>query len=250
MHPAPIARFLCHEDIPALLRLESSQWDPHQSADASTLRERIEQHPGLCVGAFGARSGAALASLFMRPPTHERATRARRWADSARGAAPCPQGRRADALFGISLTSIEPAAVTALMRFFWPHALKGGWRRIYLGSPMPGLDRALERDPGLDVDRYARTRRGALPLDPQLRYYHRHGFTRLVAVQADYFPHAASRDHGALLCGKVPLSEGAALWRVLPLRWLVALTDALGGPGARTPSRGRARSWSGARRPA
>jgi hypothetical protein len=29
--------------------------------------------------------------------------------------------------------------VDALLQFFWPRALRAGWRHIYLGSPVPGL---------------------------------------------------------------------------------------------------------------
>jgi hypothetical protein len=117
-----------------------------------------------------------------------------------------------------------------VMEFFYPCALRAGWRRIYLGSPMPGLANALQRHPGLTAAEYAVRVRDRQPLDPQLRYYHRHGFKTLVAVHAGYFPHAASLDHGAILLGRVPLAQLHLLWRALPTallqpmsRWLFKL---------------------------
>lgn len=36
----------------ALQRLERQRWTDDQAADEAALRQRIETHPGLCVGAF------------------------------------------------------------------------------------------------------------------------------------------------------------------------------------------------------
>ncbi len=211
-----ITRFLDVNDIPALLQLESRQWDATQAADASTLHKRLQAHPDLCIGAFCARTDEALASLFLRPINEHDIRNARSWADCAghdRSNTPgAPHG-----LFGISLTSISPQAGSAVFAFLWPHALKNGWRNGYLGSPIPGLKRALEEDPDLDVEVYARSLRGNLPRDPQLRYYHQMGFPEIIAVVPDYFPHAQSLDYGVLLRGTVPLSQFCPLWRLLPI---------------------------------
>jgi hypothetical protein len=72
-------------------------------------------------------------------------------------------------------------------------------------------------------------RRQGLPLDPQLRYYHRRGFTRIVAVKPGYFPHARSLDHGVLLRGSVPLASLGPLWRSLPLTATERITRRLAG---------------------
>lgn len=212
--------FLQPGDLPALLALERRQWTARQAADAAMLRHRIEAHPDLCVGAFCADTGEALASLFMKPTTRETIKRARCWEDCARLGEPQQQQQRRSrtrSLFGISLTSVDGQAAWSLIRFFWPHALKQGWREIYLGSPMPGLRRAREMEQQLAAEHYARARRGGLPLDPQLRYYHRKGFKEIVAVRPGYFPHEDSLDHGAVLRGRVPLATLWPLWRRLPL---------------------------------
>ena len=222
--PALTARFLTTDDIPTLLRLEARQWDGEQSADATAMCRRIKAHPNLCVGSFCTRTGEALASLFMKPIEADEVERARSWYDCA-----ALDGRaRASAtrsLFGISLTSTDGAAVWELIRFFWPHALKNGWREIYLGSPVPGFARALRAMPTLSADVYARMTRRGLPLDPQLRYYHRRGFKDLVAVKPDYFPHTASLDHGAVLRGVIPLSNLWPLWRRMPMSSLQAMSS-------------------------
>jgi hypothetical protein len=114
--------------------------------------------------------------------------------------------------------------VWELIRFFWPHALKNGWREIYLGSPLPGLAKALRANPALSPETYARMSHGGLPMDPQLRYYHRRGFKDLVAVRRDYFPHPASLDHGAVLRGVIPLSNLWPLWRRMPMSTLQAMS--------------------------
>ena len=222
-----VTRFLALDDIPALLQLEIKQWKDHQAADAQTLRQRIESQPQLCIGSFCARTGRALASLFMRPISRDEIRQARRWADCAVGQSQSSADRRADSLFGISLTSVSPAAASALFEFFWPHALKAGWREIYLGSPIPGLVRALNAEPGLDVETYVHSRRGGLPRDAQLRYYHRKGFKQIVAVLPEYFPHEASRNYGVLLRGKVPLSTSLPIWGLMPRRLMNAVLKCL-----------------------
>ncbi|WP_219851807.1 hypothetical protein [Methylibium rhizosphaerae] len=213
-----VTRFLQPADVPALLALEARQWTARQAADAATMHKRIDAYPQLCVGAFCAETGAALASLFMKPTSPEAVKRARCWEDCARlDDQPSPRHQRMHSLFGISLTSVDGAAAWSLIRFFWPHALKQGWRDIYLGSPMPGFRRACELERQLAADHYARLRRGGLPLDPQLRYYHRKGFRKIVSVRPGYFPHEQSLDHGAVLRARVPLAALWPLWRRVPL---------------------------------
>jgi hypothetical protein len=235
-----VTRFLQPADVPSLLALEARQWTARQAADAATLIARIETHPQLCIGAFCAETGEALASLFMKPISRQEIERARCWENCARLAQTAPQREtqresqrespRTRSLFGISLTSVDGEAAWSLVRFFWPHALKQGWQEIYLGSPMPGFRRARERERQLAAEHYARSRRGGLPLDPQLRYYHRKGFRQIVAVLPGYFPHEASLDHGAVLRGRVPLAALWPLWRGVPLpllqrvsKWVTAL---------------------------
>jgi hypothetical protein len=214
---ALVARFLRPDDIPALLRLEHRQWTEGQAADAAELLRRIEAYPSLCVGAFCSTTGEALASLFMKPARREQIAQARSWKDCARGIDADVDAPRTRSLFGISLTSVDPKAAWSLIGFFWPCALKQGWRDIYLGSPIPGLKRALQWEHQLAVEHYARARRGGLPQDPQLRYYHRRGFREIVAVRPGYFPHEASLDYGVVLRGRIPLARLWPLWRRLPL---------------------------------
>ena len=219
---APEARFLEPEDIPELLALERAKWNALQAASAVALAERIAAHPGLCVGAFCRETGAVLASLFMQPVAPDFWRHSTSWQDCISQPAP---GTTAS-LFGISLSSREPAAVDALMAFFWPYALKGGWREIFLGSPIPGLRDWLIRHPGTDrrVADYVHMRRGRLPLDPQLRYYHARGFRHIVCIKPGYFPHAPSLDHGVILRGAVPLSLLYPMWRALPLAQVQRVT--------------------------
>jgi hypothetical protein len=220
-------RFLTIDDIPALLQLEKRQWEAHQAASAEALRQRIENHPRLCMASFCPRSGEVIASLFMRPISRQEIQQARTWTDCSVGASPSSSVERPSSLFGISLTSVEPQAALALFDFFWPQALKNGWRDIYLGSPIPGLQRALAADPHLDVHTYVRAKRGGLPRDTQLRYYHRKGFQEIVSVLPNYFPHEASLNHGVLLRGHVPLSRWCLLWSLLPMGLLQALLKGL-----------------------
>jgi hypothetical protein len=216
----PLAtRFLTLSDIPALLQLESRQWTSNQAADGEALRRRLTAYPELCVGSFHAHTGEALASLFMKPISRRGIEQARCWADCAEAHAEGDPRR----LFGISLTSIAPEAACALFEFFWPHALKNGCREIYLGSPVPGLRQAMQEDATLDAETYARSRRGELPRDAQLRYYHQKGFREVVAVLPGYFPHEPSLDHGVVLRGHVPLSRLCPLWQLLPMRVLRVL---------------------------
>ncbi len=221
-----VPRFLTIDDISTLLELESLQWASNQAASADALCKRLLDYPELCMGAFCSHTGKALASLFMRPISQQEIAHARRWEDCAVTTHDSIE-KKTNSLFGISLTSVDPRAAAALFSFFWPHALKNGWRQIYLGSPIPGFKRALENNPSLDVVTYAHTRRGKLPLDPQLRYYHGKGFTRIVAVLPDYFPHDASLDHGVLIQGTVPLSQLCPVWQRLPFKTLQVILNCI-----------------------
>lgn len=216
-------RFLRPEDIPALMALEQSKWEPNQAAGAEQLLERIHTHPDLCIGAFCPRSGRALASLFMRPVDPAMFTAPTAWASAADVNAPPAGPVRGRALFGISLSSQHAGAVQALFRFFLPHALKAGWREVYLGSPIPGFAKARAADPGLRVWQYVHARRrpdSRWPLDAQLRYYFQKGFSQVVSIQEGYFPHSPSLDHGVILRCAIPLSGAAWLWRGAPLKLL------------------------------
>jgi hypothetical protein len=209
----PEVRFLHLSDLPALLELEHDKWDDDQAASPADLSARIIANPGLSVGAFCPRAGRILASLFLRPVVAGFWRHTASWRDCTE----LPVPVRSASLFGISLSSRDAAAVDAILQFFWPHALKGGWRHIYLGSPVPGLRDWLARHPGGCAEEYAALKRGGLPLDPQLRYYHSRGFKEIVCVKPGYFPHERSLDHGAILRGTIPLSALVPVWRALPL---------------------------------
>ncbi|MEE1760834.1 MULTISPECIES: hypothetical protein [unclassified Streptomyces] len=213
-----VVRFLRSNDVDALIALEWEKWDGDQAAGRAELNARIQAYPELSIGAFDPSTGAALASLFMKPITRAELASAATWADCARvERTAAPSG---GSLFGISLSSVDGDAVTAIFEFFWPYALKHGWREIYLGSPMPGLRTWKRANPEVPAEVYMRERRHGLPRDPQLRYYHRKGFKDIISCKPGYFPHAPSLDHGAVLRGRVPLSTAAPLWRLVPLPWL------------------------------
>lgn len=209
----PLARLLTLRDLPALQDLEREKWDEVQAATQCDMQARIDAHPHLSIGAFCPRTGKLLASLFLKPTAPDFWRYAATWQDCTS----MPSPHRTTSLFGISLSSRDPAGVDAILRFFWPRALKGGWRDIYLGSPIPGLRDWLQRHPGGTAGEYVARKRGGLPADPQLRYYHQQGFKELVCVRPDYFPHDGSLDHGVILRGRVPLSSLTPVWRTLPL---------------------------------
>jgi hypothetical protein len=214
-------RFLKPEDIPALLELERSKWEPHQAADHDALLQRIQTFPTLCIGSFCAQDGQALASLFLRPVSSAVFTAPTRWEHTASAlTAPYLEGQQQRSLFGISLSSNDAQAVGEIFRFFYPRALKAGWRDIYLGSPIPGFRKALGQNSQLSVWQHVHAKRkfhGDEPLDPQLRYYFKKGFRQIVSIHENYFPHTESLDYGVVLRGVIPLSQPRRLWRFTPM---------------------------------
>ncbi|GLU31304.1 hypothetical protein WKR88_15260 [Trinickia caryophylli] len=218
-------RLLTHRDLSALLELEHEKWDVDQAASQDALRARIDAYPDLAMGAFCTSTGRLLASLFLRPVPDDFHRTATTW----RACASLPVPRRSTTLFGISLSSRSQPAVDALLRFYWPRALRQGWRRIYLGSPIPGLREWLQGHPADSVRRYARATRSGRPVDPQLRYYRARGFNKIVAIKPGYFPHERSLDYGVLLRGTIPLSSLAPLWARLPPAVVQRITQALAG---------------------
>lgn len=227
-----IVRFLCVDDVDRLMTLEQQKWTAEQETSAAEMVRRIEVYPMLSVGVFCPLTGQALASLFMKPITTEQLLAANTWQDCAR----VDSLTRADtcALFGISMSSTDHAAVDLLLEFIWPYELKNGWRSISLGSPVPGL-RSWRRDnPETPVEDYVYARRNSLPLDPQLRYYHGKGASEIVTWKPDYFPHEASLDHGVVIRRAIPLAGAAPLWRLLPLSALKRMCARLARGTART----------------
>ena len=216
-------RFLKLSDLPALLELEKAKWDDDQAASAQEMAIRIEANPDLAIGAFCTSTGVALASLFLKPTPPDFWKRVDTW----RACHDMPCRYPTKSLFGISLSSRSPAGVDAILKFFWPHALKHGWRHIYLGSPAPGLRDWLRRNPGADPQAYVASKRSSLPADPQLRYYHGRGFKKIMCVKPGYFPHERSLDYGVILRGSVPLSTLFPVWRALPLRVMHRITNRL-----------------------
>ncbi|GAA4025747.1 hypothetical protein [Actimicrobium antarcticum] len=223
-------RYLQQTDIPALLALEHAKWEPNQAATESMLRQRIAAYPTLCIGSFCLQSGKALASTFMRPVNPAIFTAPTRWDVTANLPAACELHSDTRALFGISLSSTNAAAADDLYRFFYPRALKAGWRDVYLGSPMPGFRRARECKPDLPAWEYVHSKkrgRSGEPLDPQLRYYFRKGFRQIVSIQENYFPHEPSLDFGVILHGVIPLSRPKRFWQGTPLPLIESLSSML-----------------------
>ncbi len=228
-------RLLRPDDVERLMVLERAKWTAEQATTEAELLARIRTWPTLSAGVFAAGSGEALVSVFLKPVTEQALTTATTWAELARVEPPDPAARD---LFGISLSSIDADAVDALDERMWPVLLKGGWRYIYLGTPLPGLRSWRRRHPDADVAEYVHGTRNGLPLDPQLRYYRSKGHHEIVAVHAGYFPHEASLDHGATIRRRVPGSGLAPLWRRLPLPVQTGLTRVA--LAARRSPRGRA----------
>lgn len=224
-HPneSVFVRFLTPRDLSSLCELEHEKWDATQAASQAALLERIETHPDLAMGAFCSRTGRLLASLFLKPVADDFHRHVHTWEDCTR----LPVPRQSHSLFGISLSSRCQNGVDALIRFLWPRALKNGWRHVYLGSPVPGLRDWRTLHPQGRVEDYVRARRRGLPLDPQLRYYRKRGFTRIVGVKPDYFPHERSLDYGVLLRSTILLSHLAPLWTALPLPAVERITRPL-----------------------
>jgi hypothetical protein len=226
MNPQFLTRHLTTNDIPQLLRLEQKKWDPHQCANAETMRSRILQYPMLCVGVFCAVTGDAYASLFMKPTSRHEMAEVRNWADYENSQQDVAHNKR-DCLFGVSMTSMHPQAIGLMVDFLLPYALKNCWYSIYLGSPMPGLHKALLSNPALDPRDYAFSKHAGAPQDPQLRYYYSMGFKDLITIVPNYFPHARSLNYGALLHARVPLSELCFIWQFLSLPWIQSLIPLL-----------------------
>jgi hypothetical protein len=219
-----VVRLLRPDDVDRLMVLERAKWTSEQATGQEEMLRRIEVYPMLSIGAFSVATGEALVSLFLKPITDEALASARTWADSARIDDPVPTRTRS--VFGISLSSSDADAADAVDRYLWPILLKGGWRDLYLGSPLPGLRAWRRTHPSAPVEEYVYQRRNGVPRDPQLRYYHGRGFTVIEGCRPDYFPHEASLNYGALIRRPLVWSAGAPLWRRLPLPWLFTLTGA------------------------
>ncbi len=220
-------RYLDTKDIPALLDLEQSKWDAHQAADATTLRHRINVFPELCIGTFCERTGKAVASLFMRPINPAVFIAPTRWDITANLPHKTGSLEQSRSLFGISLSSNNAEAVNEIFRFFYPRALKAGWRDIYLGSPIPGFQNAWQKNSELTAWEYVHRKKktcGKEPCDAQLGYYYKKGFRRIVSIQANYFPHDPSMNYGVILHGVIPFSAPKKLWRRMPFSVIQSLS--------------------------
>ncbi|MBF6416321.1 hypothetical protein [Nocardia cyriacigeorgica] len=191
-------RNLRSSDLGQLVALERAKWDHEQAATADELRERIDQLPGHAAGAFTSDGDRLLASMFARPITEETVREADTWRACAY--APLPPSGGTDCVFGVSLTSANSAAAEALFRSFLPQLAEAGYRNLYGGSTVPGLREWIKANPeGSPVSYVRATNDDGTPLDRQLRYYFLNGFTTIVAVKPNYFPHPQSLDYGAVI---------------------------------------------------
>jgi hypothetical protein len=191
-------RHLRLSDLDQLVEMERAKWDDEQAATAQQLRERIDQLPQHSAGAFAEDEDRLLASMFARPVTMETIREAESWRACAY--APLPPRGSTDCLFGVSLTSMNSSAAEALFRSFLPQLGELGYRNLYGGSTVPGLREWIKANPEGSPTSYVRgTNDDGTPLDRQLRYYYLNGFTTIVSVKPNYFPHPQSLDYGAVI---------------------------------------------------
>jgi hypothetical protein len=191
-------RHLRLSDLDQLVEMERAKWDDEQAATAKELRERIDQLPQYAAGAFAEDEDRLLASMFARPVAMETIREAESWRACAYASLP-PRGST-DCLFGVSLTSISSSAAEALFQSFLPQLGELGYRNLYGGSTVPGLREWIKANPEGSPTSYVRgTNDDGTPLDRQLRYYYLNGFTTIVSVKPNYFPHPQSLDYGAVI---------------------------------------------------
>lgn len=204
------------------MTLERAKWTGDQLPAPEVLALRISTYPELSMGAFCNTTGECLASLFLKPINSKSLTEEIDWQKCSE-IVPNKTETHLKSLFGISLSSIDSYAADRMFAYFYGYILKHGYRSVYLGSPIPGYKRALERENNLDVKEYVyrkNIQNSWLPFDPQLYYYHKRGFRHIVSVQKDYFPHAASFDYGVIIEARVPLRQFSLIWKLFPQAWL------------------------------
>lgn len=185
-------------DLDQLVKMEHAKWDHEQAATAEELYGRIDRLPQHAAGAFADDGDRLLASMFARPVTMETIREAESWRACAYAPLPPPGGT--DCVFGVSLTSTSSSAAEALFRSFLPQLAVLGYRNLYGGSTVPGLREWIKANPEGSPTSYVRgTNADGTPLDRQLRYYYLNGFTTIVSVKPNYFPHPQSLDYGAVI---------------------------------------------------
>ncbi|MGW4281960.1 hypothetical protein [Nocardia sp. NPDC004750] len=185
-------------DLDQVVEMERAKWDREQAATAEELFERIDRLPEHAAGAFAPDGERLLASMFARPVTRETIRDAENWRACAY--APLPPLGSTDCVFGVSLTSISAGAAEALFRSFLPQLAVMGYHHLYGGSTVPGLHEWIKANPEGSPISYVRTRNDdGTPLDRQLRYYYLNGFTTIVSVKPNYFPHPQSLDYGVVI---------------------------------------------------
>jgi hypothetical protein len=219
-----IVRQLTLSDLDQLIELEKIKWEDNQAASKDTLTRRIKNFPKLCIGAFDKKDDQIKASLFMKPITKKDIQYKQSWSEFSEVSLNSTETIQTDLLFGTSLSSRDAEAVQTIMQFFLPQAIKAGWREIYLGIPIPGFKKWLFRHPEGTVNDYVYSTRQGLPLDPQLRHYHKLGFRKIISIKPNYFPHASSLDYGVFMSAEVPLAHLSPL-RMLPIEWLQSVTS-------------------------
>ncbi len=215
-----IVRKLSLNDIDKLIILEKKKWLENQLPNKITLATRINAYPELSFGAFCSVNNDALASLFLKPTNLNifRNSDKVTW-ESCSKITEESLNTTYKYLFGISLTSICPEATDKIFAYFYGYLLKENYRSVLLGSPIPGYQKALEKEANLCVYEYVNRKspsKPKLPYDPQLRYYYKRGFHHIISIQPDYFPHENSKDYGVILEGHIPLRELGFIWRHLP----------------------------------
>ncbi len=221
--PASVARYITTEDAEAVGRMIRQRWASAAPAEklptTETLLERIQNVPEYSFGTFDA-NGEARAVLFLMGVSREAMSTSRTWSeicDDGTARSHIPHSRY---LFGMSLTSVDFQASEQLFAFVRSELLRRGFREIFLGSPVSGLQKWMVQNPSESVDTYVHSKielKGKqLPLDPLLQVYYRLGFREIVRVTPRYFPYESSLDYGVIIRTTNPAWFLAPLFRVFP----------------------------------
>jgi len=213
-------RHVVPSDVPTLVELDHRVWKTkEQQADSYTFIERIKNCGDTCWAVFIGK--AAIASLYIMGVTHKQVMKSNSWDQitdkgTARSSIPYSQE-----WFGIGLAATQNAkkadAVEKLMTEAAIEALRLGIRYVYLGSPIPGLRKWLKKNRDKGINEYVYAKKvDNLPLDPQLRYYYKEGFRKIVQIKQNYFPHEKSLDYGVILRLENPFWRMKIAFRLLP----------------------------------
>lgn len=212
------ARLVTQEDIPSLRELELEKWGVNGFTNEN-LESIINLAPEYSWGYFDQSNKKVLGSCFVMGKSKEKIINSKDWFETTDNGYATSHDKNSKTWFGMSLSSSHDAAVLAILVEVFSKILKDGIKEVYLGAPISGFHKWVEKNPTKSVEDYIKLfktfNKKNVHVDPLLAYYMQYGF-KIVCVKDNYFPYKSAHNYGVIIKYKNPFWFLSPFMKLIP----------------------------------